>query len=81
MDAQEKLAKETDFFKFLKLLRVTDFMSKVTLKKYQRSLIPYFKKYSLAELEGDTSSKTVFTTERSATKSLLEGEECADLIL
>ena len=32
--ATEQLSKETDFFKFLRLLRVTEFMSKVFMRKY-----------------------------------------------
>ena len=28
-------------------------MSKVNVRKYQRKLVPYFKKYQLTELEGD----------------------------
>ena len=32
--ARAQLAKETDFFKFLKLLRVTDFLSKNVMRKY-----------------------------------------------
>ena len=51
--AEEQLAKETDFFKFLKLLRISNFTSKIGVKKYQRSLVPYFKKYQFPELEGD----------------------------
>ena len=55
--AQEQLSKETDFFKFLKLLRISDFISRLSLKKYQRNLVPYFKKYQLTELEGDKKSR------------------------
>ena len=55
------MAKETDFFKFLKLLRVTDFLSKLVLRKYQRNLVPYFKKYLLTEIDGDKKS-SVFDT-------------------
>lgn len=46
----EQLQSETDFFNFLKLLRMTDFISKLYLKEYQRSLIPYFKRYLLTEI-------------------------------
>ena len=28
-------------------------MAKIGLRKYQRNLIPFFKKYQLTELEGD----------------------------
>ena len=45
--ALEHLTAETDFFTFLKLLRMTEFMSRVNLKEYQRNLIPYFKRYQL----------------------------------
>ena len=51
--AQKKLAKETDFFQFLKTLRIAQFMAKITLRKYQRGLVPYFKKYQLTALDGD----------------------------
>ena len=43
--AMDQLTRETDFFNFLKLLRTTDFMSKLYLKEYQRGMIPYFKKF------------------------------------
>ena len=33
-EAEEKLNKETDFFRFIKLLRVTHFMAKIKLRKY-----------------------------------------------
>ena len=56
------MARETDFFKFLKLLRVTDFLSKLVLRKYQRNLVPYFKKYLLTEIDGD-KKKSIFDTE------------------
>ena len=61
--AEEHLAKETDFFKFIKLLRVTQFMSKIVLRKYQRQLVPYFKKYQLTELTGD-KKKSLISTEQ-----------------
>ena len=61
--AEEQLAKETDFFKFLKLLRISNFTSKVGVRKYQRNLVPYFKKYQFPELEGD-KKKSVFDTLR-----------------
>lgn len=32
--AEKQLAKETDFFKFIKLTRVSQFMSKIVLRKY-----------------------------------------------
>ena len=32
--AMDQLTRETDFFNFLKLLRTTDFMSKLYLKEY-----------------------------------------------
>ena len=51
------MAKETDFFKFIKLLRVTEFLSKVMLRKYQRDLVPYFKKYQLTDFNGDIGCK------------------------
>ena len=56
------MARETDFFKFLKLLRVTDFLSKLVLRKYQRNLVPYFKKYLLTEIDGDKKN-SIFDTE------------------
>lgn len=51
--AQQRMAKETDFFQFLKLLRITRFMAKFFFKKYQRDLVPYFHKYQLEKLDGD----------------------------
>ena len=51
--AQDALTAETDFFEFLKLLRMSDLISKLYLKEYQRKLIPFFKKYQLTELDGD----------------------------
>ena len=33
-DAEKRLAKETDFFKFLKLLRVSNFLAKIKLTKH-----------------------------------------------
>ena len=47
------MSKETDFFKFLKLLRLANFTQHITFRKYQRNLVPYFKKYQLTELHGD----------------------------
>ena len=58
--AEEQFAKETDFFKFVKHLRVTNFLSKVVLRKYQRSLVPYFKKYQLTGLEGDEAELSAY---------------------
>ena len=71
------MAKETDFFKFLKLLRITDFLSKVLLRKYQRNLVPYFKKYQLTGLDDDQHGQKVISRELLGhkTMSLLEGEE------
>ena len=72
----EQLYSETDFFNFLKLLRTTDFVSKLFLKEYQRSMIPYFKKYQLTELEGDRS-RLAFDASKlgSRAQNLLEGED------
>ena len=78
------MAKETDFFKFLKLLRITDFLSKVLLRKYQRNLVPYFKKYQLTGLDDDQHGrKKVISTELlgDKTKRLLVGEELEELEL
>ena len=76
--AQEHLAKETEFFKFLKLLRTTDFLAKVMLRKYQRDLVPYFKKYQLTGLDDSSQNgRKVFSSEilGAKTMNLLEGEE------
>ena len=75
------MARETDFFKFLKLLRVTDFLSKLVLRKYQRNLIPYFKKYLLTEIDGD-KKKSIFDTESlgKAAESLLENNEESEIL-
>ena len=45
------------FFKFIKLFRITDFLSKIMLRKYQRDLVPYFKKYQFTGLDDDRFSK------------------------
>ena len=75
----EQLQSETDFFNFLKLLRMTDFISKLYLKEYQRSLIPYFKRYLLTEIEGDHKMK-VFEQEMlgSAAQNLIGEDEEAE---
>ena len=71
------MARETDFFKFLKLLRITDFLSKVLLRKYQRNLVPYFKKYQLTGLDDDQHSRSVLSSQLlgDKTMSLLDSEE------
>ena len=74
--AMDQLTKETDFFNFLKLLRTTDFISKLYLKEYQRSLIPYFKRYQLTEIEGDRRKKVFDTAMLGSTaQNLIEGED------
>ena len=75
------MARETDFFKFLKLLRVTDFLSKLVLRKYQRNLVPYFKKYLLTEIDGD-KKKSIFDAENlgSTAQSLLEDNEESEIL-
>ena len=52
----------------------------MTLSKYQRSLVPYFKKYQLTELEGDKKTRRIFSTDNlgEKTRELLEGEELED---
>ena len=72
----EQLMAETDFFSFLKLLRTTDFISRLYLKEYQRSLIPYFKRYQLTEIEGDRRKKVFDTAMLGSTaQNLIEGED------
>ena len=49
------------------------------MRKYQRNLVPYFKKYQLPELDGDKKSK-IFDLERLGnlgeyTKALIEDQE------
>ena len=49
------------------------------MRKYQRNLVPYFKKYQLPELDGDKKSK-IFDLERlgslgEQTKALIEDQE------
>ena len=76
------MAKETDFFKFLKLLRITDFLSKVLLRKYQRNLVPYFKKYQLTGLDDDQYGRNKVISKEllgDKTMSLLVGEELEEL--
>ena len=71
--AQEQLTAETDFFTFLKLLRLTDFMSRLMLKEYQRSLIPYFKRYQLTTIEGDSEKKVFDTAQKLG--SIIDGAD------
>ena len=80
--AEEQVAKETDFFRFLKLLRVTNFLKKINLRKYQRNLIPYFKKYQLTELEGD-HTKQAYGVEivKNVAHNLLDDDDEQDLLL
>lgn len=74
--AMQKLNKETDFFQFLKLARVAQFMSKVTLHKYQRDMLPYFKKYQLTALQGDECIHLLDTSRWGETAhKLLEGDQ------
>ena len=76
------MARETDFFKFLKLLRITDFLSKVLLRKYQRNLVPYFKKYQLTGLDDDQHGRNKVISKEllgDKTMSLLVGEELEEL--
>jgi len=74
--ALEQLTSEVDFFSFVKLLRLTDFMSKIHMKEYQRNLVPYFKRFQLTEIEGD-KDKVVFDTALlgSAANNLIKGED------
>ena len=52
-------------------------MSKVTVRKYQRELVPYFKKYQLTELEGDkhTSILDAGAQMNKIAQGLLENDE------
>ena len=62
---------------------MTDFLSKVTLKEYQRDLIPYFKRYQLAELKEDRKRNEILDTAilgRRA-KTFIEGGEEDELTL
>ena len=58
---------------------MTDFISKLYLKEYQRSLIPYFKRYLLTEIDGDRKTK-VFEQEMlgSAAQNLIGEDEEAE---
>ena len=44
------------------------------MRKYQRNLVPYFKKYQLPELEGD-KKRRIFDRLGEKTQSLLEDHE------
>lgn len=44
------LADEIDIVKFIYVLRVGQFISKMILKKHQRALVTSFKKYQLNDL-------------------------------
>ena len=74
--AEKQLAHETDFFKFMKLLRIATFASEIGIRKYQRNLVPYFKKYQLPELEGDKKCR-IFDIDRlgEQTKALIEDQK------
>lgn len=56
---------------------MTDFLSKVTLKEYQRDLIPYFKRYQMAELKEDIKRNKMLDTAKlgKRAKTFIEGEE------
>ena len=79
--AQDQLDKETDFFKFIKLNRVVTFLKKITLRQYQRNLIPYFKKYQLTELEGDHLKKVLAVEMvQNAAHNLLDDDDEEEMI-
>ena len=57
-------------------MRLTDLVSKLHLKEYQRSMVPYFKKNQLTELEGDKDRRLLSPSmlgERA--RSLIEGKD------
>ena len=74
--AEKQLAHETDFFKFLKLLRIATFASEIGIRKYQRNLVPYFRKYQLPELDGDKKCR-IFDIDSlgESAKALIEDQE------
>ena len=45
------LAGELDIVKLINVLRIGQFLSKVTLKKHQRALVTISKKYQLSNLD------------------------------
>ena len=48
--ASEKLSMEIDIIKFIYVLRVGQFLSKLILNKSQRALVTSFKKYQIDDL-------------------------------
>ena len=44
------LAEEVDIVRFVYILRVSNFIAKMTLNKHQRALVTSFKKYQLNDL-------------------------------
>ena len=74
--ALQQLSKETDFFRYFRHLRTADFTAKTVFKKYQRSLVPFFKKYQLTQLRGDEKKPFIGTDALGSTaQKLLEGED------
>ena len=49
--ALEMLEDEVDICKFIYILRIGKFLSKLVLKKHQRALVTNFKKYQLKNLD------------------------------
>ena len=49
-DATEKLAEEIDIVKFIYVLRIGKFISKLILNKHQRALVTSFQNYQLHDL-------------------------------
>ena len=49
--AAEKLNEDTDIVKFIRIHRLSEFLSQVYLKKHQSAMIPKFKAHSIEENE------------------------------
>ena len=57
-------------------MRLTDLVSRLHLKEHQRSMIPYFKKNQLTELEGDQDKRLLSPSMLGQrAQALIEGED------
>ena len=49
-EAKDTLAQEFDVQRLLNAVRLTEFMSMITLKRYQRLLVSHFRRYRIEEV-------------------------------
>ena len=55
--AVEVLTEELDIVKQIKGDRVTDFLAKMSLKRYQRALVENFQRFQIANMSAETSQE------------------------